>query len=261
MRPWPDRKAVLPAFKRKPLQIKAIWRITDKNMSVAQMRRTDRLYDLIQILRDGRLHRAADLARALDVSVRTIWRDMTTLIASGMPIEGERGVGYILRAPLTLPPMMITAAELAALRAGLQMVGGDLGRAAQSLAAKFAAVTPRQGEDAPHRPSPAKAFVPLLRRAIRARNRVTLATLEPQNILRHADMRPLALDLKSTIWTLTAFCEKDHGFRVIRLDRIIDAQSLPDIFSRDPGCELADFRALAAPTRGALAPPGLRPPP
>ena len=68
------------------------------------MRRSDRLFDLVQILRDGRLHRAADLAQALGgVSVRTIWRDMGTLMASGMPIEGERGVGYILRARISLP--------------------------------------------------------------------------------------------------------------------------------------------------------------
>ncbi len=68
------------------------------------MPRTDRLYDVMEILRDGRLHRAADLAARLGVSVRTIWRDMGTLMASGLPLEGERGVGYILRAPTTLPP-------------------------------------------------------------------------------------------------------------------------------------------------------------
>jgi predicted DNA-binding transcriptional regulator YafY len=65
------------------------------------MRRTDRLFDLIQILRDGRLHTARDMAERLEVSVRTLWRDMATLIASGLPVEGERGVGYILREPVT----------------------------------------------------------------------------------------------------------------------------------------------------------------
>ena len=68
------------------------------------MRRTDRLFDLIQILRDGKLHRAADIAARLEVSTRTIWRDMATLQASGLPVEGERGLGYILRSPLLLPP-------------------------------------------------------------------------------------------------------------------------------------------------------------
>ncbi|EKD61451.1 MAG: hypothetical protein ACD_54C00232G0004, partial [uncultured bacterium] len=85
------------------------------------MRRTDRLFDLIQILRDGRLHRASEIAERLGVSVRTIWRDMTTLMASGLPVEGERGVGYILRAPITLPPMILNAVELEALRLGLRL--------------------------------------------------------------------------------------------------------------------------------------------
>ena len=70
------------------------------------MRRTDRLFDLIQILRDGRLHRAQDIAERLEVSTRTVWRDMATLMASGLPVEGERGVGYILRPPITLPPIV-----------------------------------------------------------------------------------------------------------------------------------------------------------
>ena len=86
------------------------------------MRRTDRLFDLIQLLRDGRLHRAKDLAETLEVSVRTIWRDMATLMASGLPIEGERGVGYMLSAPITLPPVALTREELEALRLGVVLV-------------------------------------------------------------------------------------------------------------------------------------------
>ena len=62
------------------------------------MRRTDRLFELIQILRDGRLHRGQDMAEKLGVSLRTLYRDMDTLIASGIPVEGERGLGYMMRA-------------------------------------------------------------------------------------------------------------------------------------------------------------------
>ena len=89
------------------------------------MRRTDRLFDLIQILRDGRLHRASEMAARLGVSVRTIWRDVATLAASGLPVEGERGVGYILRAPITLPPMILNAVELEALRLGLRLAAPE----------------------------------------------------------------------------------------------------------------------------------------
>lgn len=217
------------------------------------MRRTDRLYDLIQILRDGRLHRAADLGKALEVSPRTIWRDMTTLAASGMPIEGERGVGYILRAPLTLPPMMITATELEALRQGLHLVvAGDvaaLTRAARSLAGKIAAVTPRPAEADTLFGTPTRkaarmpAFIPMLRRAIRARQ-VVQVSHNAQNHEQHSDMRPLYLDLKSTIWTLIAYCQTAQGFRVLRLDRITAVLPTSDTFPREAGRELSDFRAL-----------------
>jgi biotin operon repressor len=110
------------------------------------MRRTDRLFDLIQILRDGRLHTARDMAERLEVSTRTLWRDMATLIASGLPVEGERGVGYILREPITMPPLTLTPDELPALTLGLQLVsrGADpsLTRAAESLLGKVSAVLP-----------------------------------------------------------------------------------------------------------------------
>ena len=66
------------------------------------MRRTDRLFDLIQILRDGRLHRAGDIAGRLGVSVRTVYRDMEALMRSGVPVQGARGLGYQMTAPITL---------------------------------------------------------------------------------------------------------------------------------------------------------------
>ncbi len=214
------------------------------------MRRTDRLYDLIQILRDGRLHRATDLGQTLNVSTRTIWRDMTTLAASGLPIEGERGVGYILRTPLTLPPMMITTTELEALRQGLRLVVGDatLTRAAISLAGKIAAVTPRPPDadalfgTAPPKPARIPAFIPLLRRAIRGRQVVQISHIA-QNSEFHSDMRPLFLDLKSTIWTLIAYCHTAQVFRVLRLDRITSVQPTSETFPKEQGRELADFRA------------------
>lgn len=219
------------------------------------MPRTDRLYDLIQTLRDGRLHRAADLAQGAGVSVRTIWRDMTTLMASGLPIEGERGVGYILRVPLTLPPIMMTAPELEALRAGLATVAGgadaSLAKAARRLAGKIAAVTPKPPQggglfDIAARTAPARPkFIPLLRRAIRTRMVVSLSMIETSNILSHADLRPLYLDLKGAIWTLTAYDARARQFRVIRLDRIVDAVATAEPFAREAGCELADFRARA----------------
>jgi len=114
------------------------------------MKRDDRLFDLVRILRDGRLHTASELARALGVSPRTIWRDMAMMAATGLPVEGERGLGYILRSPLMLPPTMLTPDELDALATGLRHVEATdppRARAARSLLAKIATLLPQAGID------------------------------------------------------------------------------------------------------------------
>jgi predicted DNA-binding transcriptional regulator YafY len=113
-----------------------------------KMSRDQRIFDLIQRMRDGRLHTAQALARELGVSVRTIWRDMAMMAATGIPVEGERGLGYILRAPLMLPPLMLTQDELEALMEGLRLVAtGDSAnaRAARALRFKVATLLPQAG--------------------------------------------------------------------------------------------------------------------
>lgn len=113
------------------------------------MNRDDRLFDLVQIMRDGRLHTASELADRLRVSVRTVWRDMAMLSGSGLPVQGERGLGYILRAPLVLPPTLMTPDELQALVAGLRHLSEDdtnpLARPARTLLAKVATLLPQAG--------------------------------------------------------------------------------------------------------------------
>ena len=110
------------------------------------MHRSDRLFDIHRILRDGRLHRAQDLADQLNVSLRTIYRDMDTLIASGVPVEGARGVGYRITEARALPPLTLSAAEMEALNLGIAIVAEaadpDLKSAALSLGAKIDAVSP-----------------------------------------------------------------------------------------------------------------------
>lgn len=115
------------------------------------MKRDARLFDIVQSLRDGRLHTASDLARRLGVSTRTIWRDMEMLAATGLPVEGERGLGYILRSPLLLPPTMLTPEELEALVEGLRHVaqdGNPRAKAAKSLLYKVATLLPQSGIEA-----------------------------------------------------------------------------------------------------------------
>lgn len=218
------------------------------------MRRTDRLHDLIQILRDGRLHRAAEMATALGVSERTIWRDMATLTASGMPLEGERGVGYILRSPITLPPMILSAVELAALRAGLSHVAGgpdaSLARAAIGIAAKVAAVTPiletADPLDTPSRDTPRAApLLPVLRGAVQARERLAITYVDAAGRQTHRDIRPLQLGFWGRIWSLTAWCEV-QGFQQFRVDRIMAADPTGETFPQEPGKTIDDYLALQA---------------
>ena len=112
------------------------------------MSRDQRVFDLIQRMRDGRLHTAAELGAAVGVSTRTIWRDMAMMAATGIPVEGERGLGYILRSPLVLPPVMLTAEELEALMEGLSRVGfgdGARARAARALRFKITTLLPQAG--------------------------------------------------------------------------------------------------------------------
>lgn len=112
------------------------------------MTRDQRLYALITLMRDGKLHTAADLAGQVGVSTRTIWRDMAIMAQTGLPIEGERGVGYILRTALVLPPTMLSPEEAEALAEGLRRLARDdpaRARAARSLLSKVATLLPQAG--------------------------------------------------------------------------------------------------------------------
>jgi predicted DNA-binding transcriptional regulator YafY len=221
------------------------------------MRRTDRLFDLIQILRDGRLHTARDMAERLEVSVRTLWRDMATLVASGLPVEGERGVGYILREPVTLPPLTLTRDEVQALTLGLALMtrGADpsLTRAAESLQGKIAAVLPARlmdgvGQDTWVFPGDeamaAARHLPGLRRAIRLRERVVIAYVDEAGSASERPVRPLLLEFWGRVWTLASWCETRGDFRSFRVDRIESLALTGQTFADEPGRDLATWRSL-----------------
>jgi predicted DNA-binding transcriptional regulator YafY len=219
------------------------------------MRRTDRLFDLVTALRDGRLHRAQDLARRLEVSVRTIYRDMETLQASGIPVEGERGVGYMLTAPVTLPPLNLTLLELEALELGMAVVAEaadpELQAAARSLSAKIDAVIP--ADRAPPKEGwgfavypfadAARGFrhMPSLRAAIRSRQKLALAYRDATGRASSRTIRPLQMEYWGRVWTLTAWDETRTDFRSFRVDRIEDLRALPELFVDEPGKSLADY--------------------
>ncbi|WP_300055701.1 YafY family protein [uncultured Roseobacter sp.] len=219
------------------------------------MRRTDRLFDIIQILRDGKLHRAQDIAARLEVSTRTIYRDMDTLVASGVPVEGERGVGYMITEAISLPPLNLTVAELEALNLGMAIVAEaadpDLKAAALSLAEKVDAVLPTQTiADADQwkfavypLADAARGFahMPTLRAAIRAKQKLRLTYTSKDARVTTRIIRPLHMEYWGRIWTLTSWCELRDDFRVFRVDLIQTAEALPELFVDEPGKTLADY--------------------
>jgi predicted DNA-binding transcriptional regulator YafY len=217
-----------------------------------QMRRADRLMQLVQILRDSTLHRASELAAATGVSLRTIYRDMETLAASGVPIEGERGIGYRVTAAITLPPLNLTMTEVEALHLGLSAVGhsedAELSAAARALSAKLDAVMPEDRSRAPTGygfavypfADAARGFqhLPSLRQAIRTRQKLAIVILDEQRTV-----RPLQLDYWGRLWTCVVWCEKRKGFDEIRVDQISAQRILPSLFVDEAGKSLSDFNA------------------
>lgn len=219
------------------------------------MRRADRLMTLVQILRDGALHKAGDLAAAVNVSLRTIYRDMETLAASGVPIEGERGVGYHVTAAITLPPLNLTMTELEALHLGLMAVEGgedsELATAAKALTQKIDAVMP---EDRARKPASAgfaiypfadaaKGFqhLPQIRQALRMRQKLSITHRDEERTV-----RPLALDYWGRLWTCVVWCETTRGFDELRIDQVTALRILPSLFVDEPGKSLHAFRAQQA---------------
>lgn len=219
------------------------------------MRRADRLFAIIQMMRRDKLVRARDLAAKLEVSERTIYRDMQDLAASGVPVDGEAGVGYLLRSGFDLPPLMFTQEEIEALVLGARIVRSwadcELAEAAADVLAKVEAVLPAELRDymneiplyAPddHFREPVTIDIAELRRAIRQRFKLSFSYRNKEGALSARIVRPLLISFFGPIWTMTGWCELRQDFRTFRLDRIIDLVVLEQRFRPEQGRTLADF--------------------
>ncbi len=225
------------------------------NSRATGLPRPDRLFELIQILRDGRLHKGADMAERLNVSLRTIYRDMDTLIASGIPVEGERGLGYMMTAPITLPPLNLTLTELEALHLGLSVVAKaadeELKDAAKTLSDKVDALLP-EDRAAPATgwgfavypfAAAARGFMHMapLRAAIRSRRKVHITYAASKHPETGHTIRPLQMEYWGRVWSLTSWCETHETFRVFRVDRIQTLDVSFETFEEEPGKTLADY--------------------
>ncbi len=225
------------------------------------MRRADRLFEIIQHLRRGRVITARALAERLEVSERTIYRDVQHLIGCRVPIDGEAGVGYVLRKGYDLPPLMFTEAELEALVFGARIVqrwsDSELARAASAALERIATVLPehlRRLLDDPTLWAPAGAARPplrfdlaTLRRAIRDRTAIRIRYRDDRDVATERTIRPLTLWFYGPVWLLGAWCELRVDFRFFRLDRIRTARFLKRTFAPEPGRDLGDLmqRVLA----------------
>jgi len=219
------------------------------------VRRADRLFRLVQQLRRRRVSTAAQLAAALGVSVRTIYRDVQDLSLSGVPVLGEAGVGFALAKGFDLPPLMFTADEIEALVLGARIVKAwgdpDLQKAADEALAKALAVLPPSLRDsipdaalfAPdfHVRNQLTRHLGPLRRAVRQRLVVRFAYRDQKGERTERRVHSLGLFYWGNAWSLGAWCELREGFRNFRLDRMEELTLLDETFAKMPGRTLADF--------------------
>ncbi len=225
------------------------------------MRRADRLFQIVQLLRRRRtVTTAKQIAHTLEISERTVYRDIRDLILAGTPIDGEAGVGYRIRPGYDLPPLMFDREEIQALVLGARIVRqfGDpsLARASESILSKVATVLPKELEPLL---ADTRLFVPsiiggsrsadglaIAREALMARRRIRFRYTSERGDATERTVRPLGVFFWGRTWSLAAWCEMRVGFRNFRLDRVSEAAML-DRFEEEPGRTLRDLLAQYGP--------------
>ncbi|SFS00584.1 helix-turn-helix transcriptional regulator [Yoonia litorea] len=219
------------------------------------MRRADRLFQILQFLRGGRLTTAAQLAEKLEVTPRTIYRDIAHLIGSGVPIEGEAGVGYLMRDGYDLPPLMFTHDEIVALVSGarvLQAWGGTkMASAAQEALIKIDAVLPeaaraKVGQVKVHAlegyasQGQWRDYLDVFEAAAETQTRLEIAYADEREQVTNRTVRPLGVWFWGKVWTAVCWCELRADFRMFRLDRIASVKTC-NRFRAEKGQTLRDF--------------------
>ena len=229
------------------------------------MRRADRLFSIVQLLRGGRRVTARHLAERLEVSERTIYRDVDELTLCGVPIEGEAGRGYRLPASFEIPPLMFERHEIEALVVGVRFVeawcGPGLAASARSALARIRGAVPAALIE---RVDDARVFAPrfargagpphfeVAHRAIDESRRLAIEYAAEDGTSSARTIRPLGLYFWGKVWTLAAWCEMRTDFRSFRLDRIA-APHLGERFEGEAGKTLDDFLARMRATRSEPA--------
>lgn len=223
-----------------------------------RMRRADRLFQLVQLVRGRRLATGDWLATRLEVSLRTVYRDIADLQAQGVPIEGEAGVGYRMRAGFDLPPLMFTTDEAKALVACVRLaqarLDAGLASAAEGALSKVLAVLPSGARAAAESlavyapvhevDAPTRSRLEVLRMATEDKRKVRLRYLDLKDTTSERAVRPLGCFYWGAVWTLAAWCETRQDFRNFRVDRIERVELLDERFRDEAGKSLADLLRL-----------------
>lgn len=222
------------------------------------MQKAERLNDIVQHLR--RMHQAVTaqtLADVFEVSVRTIYRDIQSLIDSGVPILGEAGIGYVIDKKYHIPPIMFDVDELEAIALGIGMVQNwtdeKFAAKAKSAYRKIQATLPAPLIDEIHQIStfsaPSHYKIPWqvsfseVRECIRQKRKVQFSYLDLSERMTIRTLRPLALISFSPVWLLAGWCELRSGFRNFRLDRISEFVVLDSLFANEKDKNLAAYLA------------------
>ena len=219
------------------------------------MRRADRLFQILQFLRGGRLVTAAQLAERLEVTPRTIYRDIAHLIGSGVPIDGEAGVGYLMREGYDLPPLMFSHDEIVALVSAARLLqawgGTKMAAAAEEALVKIDAVLPeevrvRSGQVNVHAfpdrlmGQQWREYLDQIEDASERDIRLQMTYVDQVGNPTRRVVRPLGAWFWGKVWTAICWCELREDFRMFRLDRIDGLEPL-DRFKPERGQTLKDF--------------------
>src|SRR5579864_7187548 len=214
-----------------------------KKMRASSMRRADRLFQIIQVLRRTRKPLTADaIAAELETSKRTIYRDIATLMEQRVPIRGEAGMGYILEKGFDLPPLMLTPDEIEAAVLGAQWVAGHadeaLSRAAADLIAKIAETVPERLRPFVLEPAsrarpgwrkePDRIDMARTRTHIHEGKKITLRYRDEHGRDSERTVWPIAIGYLEAVRLLAAWCELRRDFRSFRTDRVVDAVYLEE---------------------------------
>lgn len=213
---------------------------------------------------------AAVLAEGLGISERTLYRDIADLVAQGAPIQGEAGIGYVLRPGLFLPPLMFSAEETEAIVLGLRYVDqrGDeaLGRAAANALSKISAMLPPDAQDELKNPvampgPPGRGFpanvvdLAKLRAAIRAQAKLCIEYKDADGARTERIVWPIALGFTNEVRILVAWCEARAGYRSFRTDRMASAVETGERYAGRRGAMLKAWQAqMDSGDDGAFAP-------